>query len=83
MNTSITLTPNQLAQIVIDHLAANGISADTMALYLNGELVGYDTIVIPIILNNENRQKNDFLDRMLNPLKETQDAVTKAGKQLG
>lgn len=46
MKATIELTPDQLAQIVAAVFDTNGYKANGLALYLDGQLVGYDRVVV-------------------------------------
>lgn len=50
MKCSLELTPDMLAQIVCNVLEVNGYKADGLALYLDGQLVGYDRAVVPMTI---------------------------------
>ena len=46
MRGTVTLSPDQLAQLVCAVLQSNGYQADVLSLYLEGKLVNYDSAVV-------------------------------------
>lgn len=74
MNATVELTPDQLANLISAVFEANGYNASGLALYLNGELVGYDRAVVHCKLVDELNVYHDpqamtrkQLDEMLYP----------------
>lgn len=74
MTGTIVLTPDQLAQIVVDVCKANNLDADGLALYQGDQLVGYDRAVIVLrevprleVPQRRNGIDAEELHRILNP----------------